>query len=425
MTLACGISASAAAAETVYPQKDDFVFSLTFTDLKDYAVSDGAFAFVDGNTVKVYETDTLDESGENPVYKNGALTEYNGFDVTVASIDYKDGAFYYADGNGKVYSLPDKTAAENVTLTQSKTWLLNEDTGYMYTIGESSLSIYKAGVGETQTEGSFSQLKQYGESVYAISDNQLCKFTGSEMEIAGMQYVDFSPAKTVSVGNAAEQLKNYTLAFVDVAEGSFMTEVDLSENLTEYFKTGGTSELEEQTAALLLGYTGNAALISIGAKSYITLKTNVTESSDGSEFKTTAEFTRAQVLGDAIYASPFVMECVYAKSDARSVIVNVTGKLHNDLLWADFYEVEYTYESNGKTESIKGYVIAGLLSGDNVNESATPTENPDEHYTEKDNVRTVLLVLMVVILVLIVISYLIWLATSDKRRKGKNKSDEK
>ena len=51
--MAGGISASAAAEETSYPQNGDFVFSLSFSDLKDYAVSDDAFAFVDGNTVKV------------------------------------------------------------------------------------------------------------------------------------------------------------------------------------------------------------------------------------------------------------------------------------------------------------------------------------------------------------------------------------
>ena len=119
------------------------------------------------------------------------------------------------------------------------------------------------------------------------------------------------------------------------------------------------------------------------------------------------------------------MECVYAKSDARSAIVKVTGKLHSDILWADFYEVEYSFDNNGKEETVKGYVIAGLLTGDNVNESATPNENPDANYTEKNDVRTVLLVLMVVILVLVVIGYLLWLVTSDKYRNKKKPEDKK
>lgn len=426
-----GISVGAAAAETQYPQSGDFVFSLSFSDLKDYAVSDGAFAFVDGNTVKVYDIGTLDESGDAPVYKNGTLTEYGDFEVTVTSVDFVNGSFYYSDGNGKVYSLSDKAEAEGVTVTAPQKTLYHND--YLYTVRDNCIRIVNAEAENTEDmtveiEGGFSGLKLYGENVYAIKDGGIAKFTGGEMLTAEMQYVDFSPAETIAAGNAAQELKDYTLTFVNVAEGSFMTEIDLSSPLTDYFKLPDkkdtTAQLEEETFALLLGYSGNAAIISIGKKSYITLKTNVTESGDGSEYFTQAEFTKAQLLGNAIYASPFVMGSVYALYPATGAIVKVTGKIHHEVLEADFYKVEYSYENNGQTQTVKGYVNAGLLTGDNVNDNAKPTENPDENYTEKNDVRTVLIVLMVVILVLIVISYLAWIGTSGRRGKGK-KSDDK
>lgn len=430
ISLAGGITAGAAAAETVYPQNSDFVFSLSFSNLRDYAVTDGAFAFIDGNGVKVYEAENAVESDGKTIYKNGTLTEYGGFEVNLSSIDYKDGSFYYADGNGKVYSLPDKTEAEGITLTSPQSPLLYN--GYTYVIRDNCIRIVNAEAENledlaVEIEGKFSHLKQYGNCVYAIKDNLLCKFTDDKMEVSEMQYVDFSPAKTVSVGTAQSAFENYTLAFVNVAEGSFMTEVDLSKPLAAYFDAGETSELKTQTFALLLGYSGNAAIISIGKKSYITLKSNVSEVGTGSEYFSKAEFTKAQILGDAVYASPYVMECVYALYPATGAIVTVTGKLHNDVLEDDFYEIEYTYEKDGQARKVKGYVIAGLLSGDNVNDNAEPTEVPDEKYTEKNDVRTVLLILMVVILVLIAISYISWVTLSDrfKKRKPKNADENK
>ena len=422
-----GISANAA-AETVYPQNSDFVFSLSFSDLKDYAVSDGALAFVDGNTVKVYETEKPGDSAKS-AYKNGSLTEYSGFDVTISSIDFQNGEFYYADGNGTVYSLSDKAEAEGISIAPPQDTLLCKDNGFMYALLDGRIRIIdpKAENSEdmaVEIEGDFSVLKQYGTHVYAINGNRLCKFTDAEMEITEMQYVDFSPSKTISVGNAQQALKDYTLKFVTVAQDSFMTEINLSAPLTGYFDAGETQQTTEDASALLLGYTGNAAIISIGKKSYITLKTNVTENGDGSEYFTQAEFTKAQLLGDAIYASPFVMECVYAIYPATGAIVKVTGKLHNDVLESDFYQVEYTYLNNGQDVTVKGYVIGGLLTGDNVNDNARPEEKPDENYSEKNNIQTVLLVLMVVILVLIAISYLTWICLSDKRLKRKNKKQD-
>ena len=425
-----GISASAAADETIYPDDSDFVFNVSFTELKDYAVAENAFAFIDGNAIKVYNVGSSDDGQETSVFKNGTLTEYTDLGVTVTCVDCdKDGVFYYSDGNGTVYSLPDSEVCEGVTVTAPQKSLYFND--YLYTLRDDCIRIVNADAENIEDlaieiEGVFTDLKQYGNYVYAIRENKLCKFDNAELEIPEMLHVDFSPAKTVSVGNAATALKNYTLTFVTVAEGSFMTEVDLSQPLAGYFDAGETSAAAEDTAALLLGYSGNAAIISIGRKSYITLKTNVTENEADEGYFTEAEFSKAQLLGDAIYASPFVMECVYALYPATGAIVSVKGKLHSEVLEADFYEVEYSYESNGQPVAVKGYVIEGLLTGDNVNDNAEPNEVPDGDYTEKNNVRTVLIVLMVVILVLIAISYLSWVGLSDKRLKGKNKkSDEK
>ena len=134
-----GISANAA-AETVYPQNSDFVFSLSFSDLKDYAVSDGALAFVDGNTVKVYETEKPGDSAKS-AYKNGSLTEYSGFDVTISSIDFQNGEFYYADGNGTVYSLSDKAEAEGISIAPPQDTLLCKDNGFMYALLDGRIRI--------------------------------------------------------------------------------------------------------------------------------------------------------------------------------------------------------------------------------------------------------------------------------------------
>lgn len=423
--LGFGVFASAQTAETKYPENGDFVFRLSFSSLKDYAVGDNSFAFVDGNSVKIYEIESPDESGEATVYKNGSLTEYGDFDVTVTSVDYQNGSFYYADGNSAVYSLPDKTTAVGVTLSAAKNDLSYK--GYTYVLLENCIRIINIYAEESaamtvEIAGGFSCLKQYGESVYAVKDNRLCKFTAAEMQTPEMQYVDFSPAQTVSVGNVAQALKDYALKFATVKQGAFMTEVDLSKPLSGCFEAGETKEADEDINALLLGYSGNAAIVSVGKKSFITLKVNVAEEDGTERYFTQAEFTKAQLLGNAIYVSPYVMECVYACYPATGAIVKVTGKIQNDALESDFYEVEYTYENNGQPVTVKGYVIAGLLTGDNVNDNLDPAERPDGNYSEKNDVRAVLLVLMVVVLVLIAISYLAWVGTSGKRKKSKSKT---
>ena len=56
------ITAFAAESNTIYPQDTDFIKSLTFSSLSDYAVDGETYVFAEGSRVYVFENGNLSET---------------------------------------------------------------------------------------------------------------------------------------------------------------------------------------------------------------------------------------------------------------------------------------------------------------------------------------------------------------------------
>ena len=397
-----GIAAFAEAGDTIYPDNGDFVKALTFTSLTDYAVDGETYAFADGNTVLVY--------GE------GNLTEYE-FEEKVEKLDYSDGILYYSTVSG-TFTLPDSEKAEYQFGEEID---LLRHNGFIYDLNDGELTAYNSDTHEhTPFEGVYSDLKVYGEKLYALGGNVLYSINGAEATEISLEYADFTATQKICIGNSPAELKKTSLKFVEVEAGTYMTEVDLTSLDGDFFTAGKTLKTEEKITALFLCNTGNASIIAIGDTSYILLqsKTKATEV----ECYVEKEFDNATVIGNRIYATPYVIIGTSSVSNAAGMIVSVLNKLEYDgVLGSAFYEVMYMTED--KTTHV-GYVADGFLTEYIIEDNNDPNIIPDPGHSEKNNTKTVVLILIVVILVLIAVGYLLYIATSDKRKKNKKQQEK-
>ena len=404
-----GASALAESA-TQYPEDSEFIKSLTFESLSDYAVDGDKYAFAENKTVTLYDGYNIERI---------TFEDEEDKDKQITALDCADGVFYCAYGES-VYSLPDLKAAE-FTMSEAQMSIDNGDFNYRLTGTTLKIADFSEEGGTVYTpEGAFVNLKKYGTKVYAMKDGEVCAFNGGTYEIISLEYYDKDITKeSISVGNSASALKNYkSLRFVTVREGAHMTVTDLTDIDRDYFKTEETREAGKDEIALLLCYTGNAAIVSIGDTSYLVHEDNVTECKVECAYQ--PEFANATITGNNIYSSPYVFVDYPALSNATGTIVKVISRLECEgILGSVFYEVQY-----GEDEKI-GYVADGLLTAYIIEDNKEPATIPDPAHNESNNTKTILLVLAVVVLVLAAVAYLAHVGTKDKKsKKKKDKSED-
>ncbi len=377
------LSATAEESETIYPDKSGFVKTLTFSNLKDYEIDGDKYYFADRETLYCYE-------------------------------------------NGKL-SYP-----EEVEFTPAQTAVTIGN--YTYNLTGTTLKVADFEGSEIQPfEGEYYSLKQFGNKAYAVKDNVLYEFEGVRQPTSiSPEYYDYSVTEKINVGQTSDALKNYkALTFVTVKAGAVMTAVDLTSLEGEYFALENTEEgidvsvntvsVEEPKTALLLCYTGNAALISIGDSSYIMKNEAEYLEETIADCRKDPEFANATIIGNRIYASPFTVIGNTLLPNATGTIVKVKSKIeYAGVLNSAYYEVEYeTKDGEPKT----GYVAAGFLTEYIIEDNKEPSVVPDPEHSEKTQVTTVLLILAVVVLVLIALGYVVYTATSSKKKKGKKEKN--
>ena len=407
------VAAYAAESDTIYPSDGDFIKTLEFGALSDYAVNGEAFAFAEEQKVSVFN--------------GGNLTEYE-FGAKVTAVDCAEDTFYCAVGDGTVYSLPyaeGQNAAKHV-MPEPET-VLNID-NYTYRLTEATLMVADfsdpSDVKGHTFEGEFKNLKQFNDKVYAISENAVWTFNGAELENLIFKYADYACTRRIAVGQAATALKAYSEPeIVTVKTGAFMTETDLTSVPEKFFAAGDTVTAKENTTAILLCTTGNAAIIAIGMDCYILLSSNVELTEESCYSAPDYEYAKITAAGDRIYSSPYVSEGTAIMTGAAGLIVKVLHKVEHTVLDTAFFEVEFTAK-DGTTA--KGYINGKfLIKVDHVAEDdKKPDTVTDPDYTEESNTKTILIVFAVVILVLAAVGYLAFTATSDKRKNKKEKKTQ-
>lgn len=418
-SLGGGVAANAADGGTIYPEDSEFVKILDLTSLTDYAVEGGLYAFADGNTVKILNDG---EYVKTPPFEG---------DVAVSSIDIKEGVIYCGCQNGVSYSLTEEVNEQNVKtyIPQKCEYTFNNKSDrilygdYLYNIHGGKLYVSYLETPEVAPEiyeGSFSNLKQYGGKVYAVNNNCLYEFTGSDGKEILLEYTVDTVDLKIAVGQASSALKSYNgVNFVKIDENAIMTAVDLEKLSGQYFEAIGITKAKADATALLLCYSGNAAIVSIGSDAFLVLRSKTHETEV--ECSTQKPFETAQMTNNMIYASPYVVSGTASSSAAMSLVVTVLDRIELEgVLDTAFYEVEYEQGNS----SVKGYVTEGFLTPYIAEDNKKPQEITDPNYSENSDTKTILIIFAVVVLVLAVFAYVAHIGASKKRKKSKKKEKE-
>ena len=399
------VTAFATSNGTVYPKDEDFIKPLTFSELCDFAINSDYYAFADGKAVKVFD--------------GGNLTEYL-FEEKVIALDCKEDVFYCMLEDEKVYSLPYAEGDGSVEYTMPDPVTTIDVGDYNYRLTSSALKVANFEENSIKTfDGEYKSLKKFGDSVYAILDNEVYKFDGDQSEKLSLNYADYTSTQKIIAGEAVTNLKEYTApTLVSIKVGSHMTEADLSSFPDGYFITGKTVTSTEAVSAVLLCTTGNAAVIAVGRDCYILNSANIERTNETCYSTPEFEYGKITAAGDKIYASPYVSECTAILSGAAGITVKVLNKVQSAVLDSAFYEVEFEV-SKGVT--VKGYVTEKfLIKTDYVKEDDKgPDKIEDPNYTEDNNAKTIIIIFAVVILVLAGVGYLAYTGMGGKSKKTK------
>lgn len=443
--------ASAEGGETFYPE---FVSELDLGAIDGYAVGEDSFAFSQGARLYIYEggTSSLVSDGEgNPIYlyEGGIMDSADGvlcaYEHTSAIVNMcysasGDGGYLFEDARGGVYLYSEggiTPSSLEVPAHESRVFygdiLMYLTDGTLTCVDISSTNPQTA-----VPEGSFEALSVTDDGVYALRDGSLCLIEGnsvSELTISSFafNYIDISHENTIAVGNTAELLGqlNETPQFVSIPAGQNITEIDLSDLTGAYFATVAgesgyaTTTLESAANALVLCTTGNADIIAIGGKTYITLASAVKVAS----VATAAPFENATLIySSSIYSAPYMSDATELAVLDTGAVVSVSGQIEisaqplgGEALTADFCKVSYTADDGTVTE---GYVATALLTVYNFSgedgEFGEPTL-PDD-YSEEDVILTVVLVIVIVVLVIAGVAYLSYVSGANKRKKKESKN---
>ena len=411
-----GITASAA---TEYPSEEDFTKTLTFTSLNDYAIEGDIFAFADGNSIKVIDGDNYSK-----------YSSVENLKENFTAVDVKDGVIYCLY-EGKSYSINNSGAQysfdECVHDFGDKTDSYSaDDCDYIYFTNNKGINVlYKETLETTTYDGNYSNIKPYGDKVYAMCDNTLCEFTGFDRKVKVFNYAAKPDDIKIPVDRTADGLKKYSpIQFVDIESGAYMTEIDLDgdlDNLSdECFTSLNIIKAKEGTRALLLYRSEDVAIVSIGAHAYAVLDpdTNITNTID---FTHENSLDKNVLLRAArIYATPFVSERT-ASTSTLTITVTVINKIENELLEQAFYEVKYM----SGDEELHGYVAEGLLGENIMEDSKDPEYKTDPAYSEKSDTKTILIILAVIVLVLAALAYVAFISKKGKKKEKKKKEENK
>lgn len=414
---AFGFQNAAAFADTQNEGFDSYPESFTktvkFDNLKDYAIGENKYYFLENNAVSVYEDDS-----------------YSAIEVKEKSIDslhYDNGFFYGAEG--KIFDFEDREA-ENFTCSQTGEFYIN---GYLYYSEGDKLCIFNRNTSELQQLEGFSNLKNFGNTAYAVKENALYKFDGVNPLECILEYSDYSPVKSINTGDTADKLKNTegkAPVFVRINQGAFMTEItDINALSGKYFETGATIKTDAKTVLLLCtcGTDDGISIVMIAETAngktkgncYM-LRTADTRAVNRESVEKLEENSATVTIAEGfIYSSPYVCASTQAagiKSGDKVEIAGVVRQNSNPEIMRDFYLVKL---SGGAS----GYVPHEYVSMFEYIEKE-PEKTVDPDYSEEDMIKPVVLIIIVIALVLIAVGYLVYVGTSDKKKLKKDNGDK-
>lgn len=445
LAVLCGAAIScvggvfAAEGTTRYPVREEvdgtvvqpFEETLVFENpVNDYAVFGDTYAFAYSTSVYVL---TTNENGER-------LRQVINHTSEVSLVDYdSEGNLYFKNIMGVTYKnvqpSPEATDEEHEFQSVNRSKLDLEEEVF-YTLNDAGTLTYWHGGTDEEVEKeegtSFSILKKYDNTVFALNNNRLYKLDGKEKTQLSLAYTDLTQAKDIPVGDVKEKLKavGQTIYTDQIQNDCYYTEIDVSE-IGETFTAVKTQKTVGDTPCLVLCESGNASIVAIGDKCYITAQENLSKNGEKRDTcqPTTDGGTYYAIQTTFIHATPFLSECnvVGTLAGNSTTPVVVKERFVHTVLSTEFCKV--SAQIDGK--QVEGFVAANFLTpysfagDDNV-----PTDNGDKEFSTKNNIVTVVLIVVIVALILIAVMYVCITSANKKNAKatepnGSNMSGEK
>lgn len=418
-----GITAAADAAPTEYPT--EFISTLEFTALTDYAIFGDSYAFAEGTKLYIVAPDEVGDV---------KLNSAEGFDcsVEITSLGYdEDGNLYIENAEGKTYKYPDLTQTVEHEFGSETNVVIGD---YTYFIVAGTLHWKFSDVKMGDFGAGYSRLKSYTDDggqtcAYVIKDNALFRLDGEDQTEVVLEYTDFGAANSIPTGDAGRIItEDYELKKVIVqpttAEGgdTYCTEVDLGDLSTPYFTAGRTLKQTMVHSALIIGEVGNAAIIvktdeNGETKSYITL-TSALEFTDDA-LTSSPDFASAYILETTkLYSRPYMCGATEIATLDRGARVTALEKLALDFADSKISYYKISCEQDGQL--IEGYIAANYLTPYSFAGEGSEQEKLNDEEGFGDEVRNVVISLAIVALMLIAVGYMTFVLTKGKENKRRN-----
>ncbi len=410
-------------APTVYP--DNFMRPLEFEGgLTDYAVYGDTYAFAYNGQLAV-----LNGNGNNERLPDIKPVS------SITELDYSaEGKLYvcFADGYCVYPDLENKLPLSQITVQGTKQWSVSIGSA-TYALNNAVGSIqYQTQSGFEQVtadgagDGKFSILKKYGNTAYTVMNNSLYRLDGAKaVKVDPTYYAYIDLTKAIPTGTAAQALKaqsQITMGWIE--KGMYYTEISLQNGLGATFNVPdpatATRLSEDRLYSMVLAESGNAYIVALGDKCYLTAKSSVNLEAESPILTAPDVSTAYAIEKTGVYSRPYISEatklCDLESGSAHAV--SVLGQC--EFADKEFYKVEYTV--NG--EKVTGYTAKGLMTGYAfpAEDEALHPDGGDKEFVYDTNVVTVALAVAIVALVIIAILYVA--AASAKRNKGRKKKKQ-
>ena len=411
---------------TVYPES--FECSLSFDGgLTDYAVFEDSYAFAYNGQLAV-----LSSIGNNhripDIKPVSSITQLEYSAQGELYVCFADGYCIYPDLNTKhplsEIEVQDKEQWQ-ISLGEV-TYSLNNENGSLLYMSKSGFATVT--VPDAEGEPVFSKLKKYGNTAYAVMNNCLYRLNGASAQLVNPTYYGFiDMTKAISTGTASQALKGGApISYGWLEKDKYYTRISLENELGPTFDVPtpatATAISEDRLYCTILAESGNAYIIVIDGKSYLTAKASVSIEAQPPALSPGDTQAAYAVEKTGVYSKPYLSPATKLGEldSGSSNAVTVLGQ-YTDLTGIEYYKVTYT---SGDGTTVTGYVAKRLMTSYAfpAEDDEVHTDGGEEQFVYENNFVTVALAVAIVALVLIAILYVGVASSKNSKPKGRQKA---
>lgn len=416
--------------ETVYPE--NFECSLSFDGgLVDYAVYGDSYAFAYSGQLAVLSGNGNGERLPD-IKPVSSITQLEYSAQGELYVCFENEYCVYPDLEQKrdLSEITIQKKGQNLVTVDGASYALDKNNGSMLYLDGSFTPVTLQETYEGEIK--FSNLKTFNGTAYAVMNNCLYKMEGATAVKINPTYYGFiDMTKAISTGTAAQALTaDNPITYGWLEKNEYYTQINLENGLGATFEianpTTATTLSADRLYCMVIAESGNAYIITMNGKSYLTAKTSVSVESDSPALSPADTQVAYAIETTGIYSRPYLSKAtkIFDLKSGSSNAVTVLG-LFEDLTGIEYYKINYT-DSDGT--QVTGYVAKRLMTSYSfpTEDDAVHPDGGDNPFVYDNNIVTVVLAVAIVALVLAAILYISITASknsnSGKRGKEMKKS---